>query len=143
MPSKSLSHDDSSGFEFAKEMLNGDVTAGINFDRVQRHPTKGYIIFEYLLCEESQKVTPFTSHPRNYWHKNSRKFISLWQIAFDLNARLYLVNYAKRNTEHEDKIRVIRVLGVNNAGITNENSKEFTRSEFSNWFRQMNRECLQ
>jgi hypothetical protein len=45
--SKSLGHGDESGFYFAQEMLAGDVTAGINFDRLQRHPKDGYIIFEY------------------------------------------------------------------------------------------------
>ena len=35
--SKELGHDDSSGFAFAQEMLDGDVTAAINFDRVQKY----------------------------------------------------------------------------------------------------------
>ena len=65
--SKPLGHDDTSGFEFVKEILDGDPTAGINFDRLQRHPTKGYIIFEWLLCDEKQQVTPYSSHPKNYW----------------------------------------------------------------------------
>ncbi len=29
--SKALGHDDESGFQFAKEMLAGDVTAAVNF----------------------------------------------------------------------------------------------------------------
>ena len=61
--SKQLFNDDSSGFEFVKEILEGDPTCAINFDRLQKHPQKGYIIFEYLLCEEEQKVNPHTSHP--------------------------------------------------------------------------------
>lgn len=32
--SKPLGHDDSSGFNFAQEMLEGDITAAINFDRI-------------------------------------------------------------------------------------------------------------
>ena len=49
--SKALSHNDDSGFFFAQEMLDGDVTAAINFDRLQKHPQYGYIIFEYLLVD--------------------------------------------------------------------------------------------
>ena len=44
--SKSLGHDDQSGFEFVKELLGGESTAAINFDRLQKHPRLGYIIFE-------------------------------------------------------------------------------------------------
>lgn len=134
---------DESGFEFAKEMLDGDVTAAINFDRIQWHPKKGYILFEYLLCEERQQhVTPFTSHPRYYWEKNKRKFISLWKVAKDLNATLYLVNYAKKGTQHEDEVLVIQVLDLDKTGIKKEKQKRFTRQEFSDWFRELNEECL-
>lgn len=94
--SKMLGHNDQSGFDFAQEMLNGNVTAGINFDRLQKHPQYGYIIFEYLLCEERQFVTPYSSHPKRYWNKNKMKFISLWNVAQDLKAKLFLVNYAKK-----------------------------------------------
>ena len=77
-PSKSLGHDDSSGFEFVQEILQGDPTYAINFDRVQKHPQQGYIIFEYLRCHESQAVNPYTSHPNRYFNKNKFKFISLF-----------------------------------------------------------------
>ena len=56
--SKTLGHDDTSGFEFVKEALGENVTAAVNFDRLQKHPEKGYIIFEMLKCEKSQNVTP-------------------------------------------------------------------------------------
>lgn len=118
--SKKLLHDDSSGFNFAKEMLGDDPTAAINFDRIQKHPKKGYIIFEYLLCDEKQLVDPYTSHPKRYWHKNKRKFISLWQLTKDLNAILYLVNYAKKGTKSEDKILIIKVISMDQNGITSE-----------------------
>lgn len=141
--SKPLSKSDDSGFEFAKEMLNEDCTAGINFDRLQHHPKRGYIIFEYLLCDEKQPyVTPHTSHPRKYWHLNKTKFISLWKVTQDLNATLYLVNYAKKGTIHEDKITVIKVIEMDYSGILKEVSKKFTREEFQIWFRSLNKECL-
>ena len=141
--SKPLGHDDTSGFEFAKEMLAGDVTAAVNFDRLQKHPKQGYIIFEYLLCEESQRVTPYTSHPKRYWNKNKRKFIKLWKVAVDLNATLYLVNYAKKGTKAENEILLIEVLDLDDNGIKNEKTTKMTRSEFQQWFRQLNKECLE
>lgn len=140
--SKELGHNDDSGFEFAKEMLAGDPTAAINFDRLQKHPRHGYIIFEYLLCDEAQKVTPFTSHPRRYWYKNKRKFLALWRIALDLNATLYLVNYAKAGTLHQDEVLLIKVLEMNDTGIIKEEKLKMTRKEFSDFFRKLNRECL-
>lgn len=139
--SKRLGIDDSSGFEFAKEMLAGDVTAAINFDRIQQAPNGKYIIFEYLLCDEKQSVNPHTSHPKRYWDKNSRKFISLCQVASDLEAVLYLVNYAKKGTRHEDKILLMEVKEWNNRGVTTQDYK-MTRSDFSNWFREQNEACL-
>jgi len=141
--SKPLGYSDQSGFEFAKEMLQGDPTSAINFDRIQKHPQDNYIIFEYLLCEETQpRVTPLTSHPRNYWHKNSRKFLALWGIAIDLKATLYLVNYAKKGTLHEDEILLIKVIDMDNTGILKEDKQQFTRKQFSDWFRKLNNECL-
>ncbi len=140
--SKALGIDDTSGFEFAKEMLNGDVTAAINFDRIQKDSSTGqYIIFEYLLCAESQTVNPYTSHPRRYWHKNSRKFLRLCEIASDLKAKLYLVNYAKKGTTHEDKVLVMEVVSATDEGIETKDT-ELTREEFSQWFRNLNAQCL-
>ena len=143
MNTKALGHDDSSGFEFAQEMLAGDITAAINFDRIQKHPKKGYIIFEYLLCEEAQTVTPYTSHPNRYWHKNSRKFIALWNVAKDLDAKLILVNYAKKGTKNEDKVKVIVVKDIDEKeGLTKYKEYKSTRKQFSDWFRKLNKECL-
>ena len=71
--SKALGIDDISGFDFTKEMLKGDYTYGINFDRVQWDAKHNkYIIVELLLCVESQDVSPFTSRPNRYFHKNSQ-----------------------------------------------------------------------
>jgi len=144
--SKELGHDDESGFLFAKEMLSGDVTAAVNFDRFMRHPEDGFIIMEYLLCEEEQMVkhgtTPYTSHPNRYWNLNKRKFLSLWRAALDLKGTLYLVNYAKEGTVCEDQILLIKVKGMNENGIYDEETKQFTRETFKVWFRALNRACL-
>lgn len=140
--SKPLEHSDDSGFHFVKELLAGEPTYAINFDRLQKHPQLGYIIFEFLLTDASQIVTPNTSHPNKYWHKNSRKFISLWEATKALNATLYLVNYAKSNTAHANKVTAIKVLEIDSdKGITKEIKKDFTREEFAVWFRQLNKEC--
>ena len=101
--SKPLTHEDESGFSFVKEILDGDATYAINFDRLQKHPQIGYIIFEFLLCDEAQTVDPLTSHPNRYWHKNSQKFIALFEAKETLKATLYLVNYAKVGTKHSFK----------------------------------------
>ena len=140
--SKSLGHEDESGFEFAKEMLGENQTAAINFDRLQKHPREGYIILEYLLCEESQNVTPYTSHPRWYWNKNASKFLSLWRAACDFHATLYLVNYAKKGTRAEQEVLRIQVLDMDETGITREKTERFTRETFARWFQELNRECL-
>lgn len=140
--SKPLSHDDESGFFFVREMLAGNPTYAINFDRLQKHPQRGYIIFEFLLTDESQSVNPNTSHPNKYWHKNSRKFVALWQASRDLKATLFLVNYAKQGTKHQDKVTAIKVLDLDPlTGITKEQRRDFTRLEFGEWFRRLNSEC--
>jgi hypothetical protein len=57
-------------------MLAGNPTAAVNLDRIQKRKADGrYIIFEYLLCEQTQTVTPYSSHPNRYWNKNKHKFI--------------------------------------------------------------------
>ena len=142
--SKPLGVEDESGFAFVKEILQGEPTCGINFDRLQKHPERGYIIFEFLLCEEEQVVNPFTSHPKRYWFKNAQKFISLFRVAQDLKATLYLVNYAKPLTKHADKIKVMKVHEVDKEkGITSEEVRCFTREKFGEWFRKLNAEsCL-
>lgn len=140
--SKVLGHDDTSGFEFVKRTLGDNVTGAINFDRLQKDPQRGYIIFEFLKCEETQEVTPYTSHPRRYWNKNASKFLSLWRAKQDFDAILYLVNYAEKNTAHENEVLVIEVLDMDENGITKERKTQYTFSEFSKWFIQMNNRCL-
>ncbi|WP_118843362.1 hypothetical protein [Haemophilus haemolyticus] len=142
--SKSLKQDDSSGFEFVQDILQGDVTYAINFDRIQKHPQQGYIIFEYLRCHESQYVTPHTSHPNRYFSKNKFKFISLHQISKDLNATLYLVNYAKKGTKYENLIKVMKVISVDESSTSSPViTKDWvtTKEEFGKWFRNLNKEC--
>lgn len=140
--SKTLGHDDTSGFEFVKEALGENVTVAVNFDRLQKHPEKGYIIFEMLKCEKSQNVTPYTSHPRRYWNKNANKFLALWRAKQDFAATLYLVNYAEAGTPHENEVLVIEVCDMDENGITREEVTKHTRETFSKWFSELNNQCL-
>lgn len=142
--SKALGGGDKSAADFVIDMLRGDPTYGINFDRVQWDCEREcYVIIEFLLCDEKQfprGITPYTSHPNRYFHKNAQKFISLWDLAQALDAVLYLFNYAKKGTEYEDQVLGMRVLDVDPSSETPVKTKKrkFTRAEFSQWFRDLN-----
>jgi len=143
--SKPLGIEDTSSFNFVKELLQGDDTYGINFDRVQWDSKEQcYVIIEFLLCDEKQfkyDVTPYTSHPNRYFNKNAQKFISLWNLAQELQANLYLVNYSKKGTEFEDQVLFMKVLNVVDRKwnpVETEDQK-FTRAGFSEWFRELNK----
>lgn len=142
--SKPLGIEDESGFEFVKEMLNGDSTYAINFDRIQWDSKKGnYAIVEFLLCDEKQQfVTPYTSHPNKYFFKNKLKFTSLWEISQKLEADLYLINYAKKGTKHENEVLFMKVIIVNENNQTEPVKTEnirLTREKFSEYFRAFNK----
>jgi len=142
--SKPLGIDDVSGFEFVKEMLNGDSTYGINFDRIQWNKDENkFVIFEWLLCDEKQpKVTPYSSHPNKYWFKNKHKFLGLWKITQQINGILFLVNYSKKGTKNENEILLMKVLNVTENDTSNNfvqtENHQTTRDKFSKWFRQYN-----
>jgi hypothetical protein len=144
-PSKPLGHADESGFEFAKEMLQGEQSFSVNFDRIQYDNVENrYVVFEFLLCEEEQGergITPYSSHPRRYWYKNKEKFLAIWRIATALKARLLLVNYAKAGTKYSDQVLLIDVLDMNDTGIVKERQTEFDRRSFGKWFREQNARC--
>jgi len=143
--SKPLGSDDSSAIEFVKEMLAGDPTYAINFDRIQWDTENDcYVIVEYLLCEErqfSRGITPFTSHPNRYFNKNAKKFTTLWELAQHIGAILYLVNYSKKGTSHENEVLLMKVKYIDENTIPRVRSTDtrMTRSEFSKWFRALNK----
>lgn len=143
--SKSLTNSDQSGFDFSKEMLAGDPTFGINFDRVQWDNTLGkYVIVEYLLCDERQfvrNITPFSSHPNKYFNINPMKFISLWEISQQIPAKLILVNYSKSGTEYENQVKVMDVINVDKSKVmapVTTIDRKMTRNEFSTYLRDLN-----
>ena len=143
--SKPLSGSDESGSEFTREMLQGDPTYGINFDRIQwDSKDKCWILIENLRCHEKQfskGITPFSSHPNRYFSKNSMKFVRLWELTLKLKGKLFLVNYSKLGTKFGNEVLLMEVKNVNRGGKPPVDTKDtkFSRDEYSKWFREMNK----
>lgn len=141
--SKPLGSEDKSGAEFVIEMLQGDNTFGINFDRIQ-WTEDGYVIMEFLFCDPKQfdrGITPYNSHPNKYFFKNSQKFIRLWKLANIINAKLFLVNYTAKGTEFDDEVLVMEVNSLNEDDKlepVKTTYRYLTRLTFSDWFRELN-----
>ena len=143
--SKKLSKTDDSGEKFVIEMLSGDPTYAINFDRIQwDNKIEKYVILEYLYCHPSQferNITPFTSHPNRYFGKNTQKFISLWKLTKKIDAQLILINYTSKNEKFEDEVLVMEVELIdptNSECPVKTIDKKMTREEFSTWLRKLN-----
>tara|TARA_Y100001949_G_C15778920_1_gene239758 strand:+ start:93 stop:578 length:486 start_codon:yes stop_codon:yes gene_type:complete len=143
--SKKLSKTDDSGEKFVIEMLSGDQTFGINFDRIQwDNKIEKYVILEYLYCHPSQferNITPFTSHPNRYFRINDQKFISLWRLTKKIDAQLILINYTSKNEKFEDEVLVMEVELIdptNSVCPVKTRDKKMTRDEFSIWLRKLN-----
>jgi len=110
--------EDNSGFELSRVCLNGDVTYGFNLDKLFFNKnTKQIYLFELLLCDETQIVTPHTSHPNRYFQKNKSKFTSLFKLSKEMGTNLYLINYAKEGTKHEDKVKFMKVLDIDEKNL--------------------------
>lgn len=128
---------DISGHEFMQEIYTDErgvkqCIGGINIDIIF-FDGKFYVV-ELLLCDEKQLVNPHTSHPNRYFYKNRRKFLSLWKLAKELKGELWLINYAKKGTKHEDKVRLIKVLEMNSEKIVRDETIEYSRQEFKEFF---------
>jgi len=143
--SKELSKTDAGGESFVIEMLAGDQTFGINFDRIQwDNKIERYVILEYLFCHPSQfnkNITPFTSHPNRYFHMNSQKFISLWRLAGKIEAELFLINYTSKNEKYENEVLLMKVElidSTNSECPVKTIDTKMTREEFSKWLRELN-----
>src|SRR6267142_6926016 len=56
---------------------------------------RGWVILEYLRFGKGQhgKIDFYDSDPSRYWKKGWRKFVTLWNLAKDLKARFFLINY--------------------------------------------------
>ncbi|APX96858.1 hypothetical protein [Natronorubrum daqingense] len=113
MSSKKLAKEDATEVLFVKEALGDDPTFGVNVERLLNHPEMGWVLFEFLKLGGPFSDPPYkwrdrldihASHPNNYWHKNGRKFVSLWQLTKALDGVLFLVNYSVREAESEDGV---------------------------------------
>lgn len=100
-------------FHLSKSCLMGDKTFGFNIDHILFDTqTNKVSLMEFLKCEASQPyVTPLTSHPNKYWHKNAQKFISLHRFANTFGGTLYGVNYAE-NGPHVGLTKMFEICGV-------------------------------
>lgn len=113
MSSKKLAKEDATEVLFVKEALEEDPTFGVNVERLLDHQDMGWVVFEFLKLGGPFTDPPYKwrdvfeiheSHPNKYWHKNGRKFVSLWQLTQALEGVLFLVNYSVREAETEDGV---------------------------------------
>ncbi len=108
MDSKTLKDIDDSSARLIKNVLAGKNGYGIDLEIIFKTKSQGWVIMEFLKCEDRPDANPCTSHPRRYW-KNWRKFARLWEIAKMLNSKLYLVNYEEKEQNIYDKFRIMEV----------------------------------
>lgn len=123
---------DNSGLDITIKALNGNPTAGFDFDMYE--PTEN-IVIEFLKRENPQ-ITNLTAHPVRYpW--NFKKFVSLWSATQRLKGTLYLVNYSD---DFSETISVIEVFGMNDYGsIESDIGYKFTdRQDLLKWLKLMN-----
>jgi hypothetical protein len=136
--SKCLSMTDEHGKQFLIDSLRG-TTRGFDVDSIYLEKTdKGYkwTVFELL---KADTVAPEDSHPNRYWHKNSRKFLSLWALIRSLQrggfeASLILVNYR----DQASKVKVIVVKAMTDSGMESISEKTMTFDEWSRRFSSFN-----
>jgi hypothetical protein len=133
--SKPISKGDDGAKDLIIESLEGKSTGGFDLDSVYCNNGK-YTVIEFLRCET---VRPFDSHPKRYWHLNSQKFKSLWEIALKLEADLFLVNYE----DSREQFKVIKVKALDNSGITEEEFKQWDFPQFKVWFQKLNSSVLE
>jgi hypothetical protein len=133
--SKPIFKGDDGAKDLIIESLEGKVTGGFDLDSIYCNNGK-YTVIEFLKCET---VRPFDSHPKRYWHLNSQKFKSLWEIALKLEADLFLVNYE----DSREQFKVIKVKALDNTGITDEEFVQWSFSQFKVWFKKLNSAALE
>lgn len=113
--SKVISDADDSAARLLIDLLEGDHTRGFDIESIfleRREDASWYFrVFEFLKAET---IPPERSHPNYYWHKNSRKFLSLWTIVKVIRkagyeADLILLNYDDART----KVKIMKVITVN------------------------------
>jgi hypothetical protein len=129
--SKPISKTDEESKKLIIEVLDGEFTGGFDIDSIYNIPDEGWLVLEFLKCDT---VKPFESHPNRYWFKNSRKFISLWNLTQKLDGKLILVNYEKSR----EQFLIIEVKNLDKNGIHDEVKIRMNMKEFSVYFKNIN-----
>lgn len=143
--SKPLGKSDQSAFDFVQECLGGGSNFAVNFDRLAfDHLSGRFIVIEFQKVDQWQAgsgITPHTSHPVKYWDRCWRKYIALWRAVQKLEADFYVINYSEKGSPFEDQIRVMQIFSLNSDGIKKWSDWKCTRTEFAEFFREMNLRC--
>lgn len=112
--SKTISGADDSAALLLIDLLDGDHTRGFDIESIflERKDNGSWYfrVFEFLKAET---IPPKASHPNYYWHKNSRKFLSLWTLVqvirqANFKADLLLLNYDDARTD----VKIMKVLSI-------------------------------
>lgn len=109
------------GFNFNVRMLNNFLSNSIDMDLIffDKFNDKYYFVELLRTGPEQARVTPFTSHPNNYFYflknggrGNRLKFILQDLFSKEANAKYICVNYAKTNDPNDNLIKVMHIKNV-------------------------------
>lgn len=131
-PSKKISKIDEDAKKLIIETLGEEFTGGFDIDSIYHMPDGKWVILELLKCDT---VRPFDSHPNRYWFKNSRKFLSLWQLSKELKGDLILINYE----DSREQFLIITVLDISEKGIVKETKEKMDFKKFKEFFVNLNK----
>jgi hypothetical protein len=133
--SKPIKKTDEDAKQLIIETLGGQYTGGFDVDSIY-HIDGTWYVLEFLKCDT---VKPYDSHPNRYWFKNSRKFISLWELKEDLDGKLFLINYE----DSRDQFVIIEVKAIDmEKGIVEEEKIKTDFDGFKKFFRDLNLRSL-
>ncbi|RMD62699.1 hypothetical protein D6833_06545 [Candidatus Parcubacteria bacterium] len=150
--SKPIRNTDDEAKKLIIEALEGQNTYGFDIDSMFYIKSEDrWVVIEFLKTNH-KFVRPSTSHPNRYWHKNWRKFVTLWRLVEALgNAELYLVNYedethALSQGRSDREFRIIKVVNVipGEKGRLEEDEafkERYARisfEEFKRWYQSLN-----
>jgi len=148
--SKPIRRVDDASKRLIMELLQGLNTYGFDVDSIFYIKQEDlWVVIEFLKTDHPT-VRPSTSHPNRYWHKNWRKFVSLWSLVQALGkAELYLVNYedkthAEKQGRREREFHVIKVRNVipgEKGKLIEEESKTMNLEEIKKWYQTINQKA--
>ena len=113
-----------------KKLMEGKDAKFMDLDLFTYNTKVGWVLIEWLRCDT---VPPRASHPSRYLHKNWRKFWQLYNMARDLNGRLYLVNY----NEQGEEFKLMRVRR-SSPKVIETDDEVMSREQFKTWLHKLN-----